>query len=293
MEKEDSYGRIIRIYQNNDAHMSKDNLYLVLEELGLEEDNLENISEEIFDIFEASSLIVSTTVYTKYDENNNLTYLDEETALKEVSELKELQKNNIAQGIATAATYKDSYMKVVYTAAYSGNGAYLFTTDASWLTMPFFRGYDSIGSCAMNATVTNSTRSGYYSFDRTLIVSGKQTTTTVTNNFSSSDFKNAVNGNWYGSAALINLPGDSYENTISTLYDNFKAHYQYQGHVNSPKVESYFNTIGTYSHATLAISVTPSVGINISTGDVSASIGLSVAGSVDTRSAELEIHYKP
>ena len=128
----------------------------------------------------------------------------------------------------------------------------------------------------------------------TTIVSGKQTTTTQTGNISSGNLKNAVNGNWYGSAGILNLPADSYGDTISTLCKNYKAHYEYQGHVSSPSVESYFNTIGSYSHATIAVSASsPSVSISLSTGEVSASIGLAITGAKDTRSAETEIHYVP
>lgn len=51
-------------------------------------------------------------------------------------------------------------MCVFYLVTCLENGKHKFSTDARWLTMPYFQGKDSPGSCAQNATVTNSTRSG-------------------------------------------------------------------------------------------------------------------------------------
>lgn len=80
--------------------------------------------------------------------------------------------------------------------------------------------------------------------------------------------------------------------TSSVMYTNYRAHYEYAGHVNSPNTASWFNTVGSYDHATIGLSGSPSVSIDMG-GNVSASIGLNVAAVTDTRSAELEIHYIP
>lgn len=159
--------------------------------------------------------IYVATSYSKADSENNITPLEEAVALQEAANLKAQQdayKMNMALGIAPAADYsdytQDSYMRVDYAVTYQGDGNHLYVVDGEWLTMPFFRGFDSIGSCAMNGTVTNSTRSGSYEYDITYInmgsISYDDYSGTITNK------KNAVNGNWYGSAGVINLPNDVY-----------------------------------------------------------------------------------
>lgn len=301
-EQVDSNNRIVRSYQNETSASAKASLNLnetkaLLIALGMKEDNVANLTNDTLIEFAEGEEIYVTTSYSKADENNNIIPLDEATALKESSELKEQQniiKQNMAQGIATAADYsdytKDSYMRVDFAVTYKGSGSYLYVVDGEWLTMPFFRGFDSIGACAMNGTVTNSTRSGSYHYDITYINLGSITYDdydgTITNK------QNAVNGNWYGSAGVFNLPNDVYGDYSSVLYDNFTAHYQYRGHVTSPSEERWFNTIGTYDHATLSIAFDPSVSIDLN-GDVSASIGLKLVGSVDSRPVEFEVHYKP
>lgn len=297
---------IIRTYENNENIIPFSNdpnqIKPLLTALGMEEESVNNLSAETLKEFSEGSQIIVSTIYSKTDSHNNVTYLDESVALEEASILKEQQDNiktNIARGINTYAdysdTFKDSYMKLTYAVTYKGNGSYLYSVDSTWLTMPFFRGYDSIGSCAMNGTVTNSTRSGYYTYDATYINNGTGGTVTYDKGKKTSitNFKNAVKGNWYGSVGIFNLPNDINNSYATTFYDNLKAHYQYRGHVSSPSESRWFNTVASYDHSTIALNVdTPSVSIDLN-GEISASIGLSITGHVDTRSVELEIKYTP
>lgn len=306
-ETVDKNNNIIRTYQNNKNElMSLSNDYSVtrslLVSLGMDKDYVNELTMDTLKEFSEGEQIVVTTSYSKIDKNNNKTYLDEETALKESAILKEQQhiiKMNNAFEKENYADYsdifKDSYMKLTYAVTYKSNGSYLYSVDSTWLTMPFFRGYDSIGSCAMNGTVTNSTRSGYYKYDATYINNGTGGTVTYDKNkkVNITKFKNAIKGNWYGSVGIFNLPNDINNSYATTFYENIRAHYQYQGHVTSPSEARWFNTVASYDHATIAITIdTPSIGIDLN-GEVSASIGLAITGSKDTRSVELEIHYIP
>ena len=197
-----------------------------------------------------------------------------------------------AEYSTTAGVFEDSYMKITHSAINQGNGSYKFTVNATWLTMPFFRGYDSIGSCAMNGTVTPNTSSGKYWYTTKTYYLGK-VTSTPSGNITITNKSNAVNGNWYGSAGIFNLPNDpGSSNGTTVLHTDLKAYYEYKGHVSKPKAESYFNTVGTYSHATVGISFSPSISID-TTGTASASIGLSLFADKDVRNAEREIHYRP
>lgn len=159
--------------------------------------------------------------------------------------------------------------------------------------MPFFRGYDSIGACAMNGTVTPNTSSGKYSYTTKLFNIGS-VSTSKSGDITITDISNEVNGSWYGSVGVFNLPNDvSDPNTgISIMHTDLQAYFEYKGHVSYPKIESYFNTVGTYTHTTISLGFSPSVSIDTS-GSVSASIGIEPGINKDIRSAEREVHYIP
>lgn len=266
--------------------------------LGMEQSFIDNLSNEDLEAYATSPKIVATTAYTKTDAVDDVTYLDEEDAVQGAEAVLAASANKVMSGQSQAArilaqdTYQDSYMRVFYCVAYLGNGNYSFSTDARWLTMPYFRGTDSIGSCAQNGTVTDRTRNGYYEYDSTETKNDgnpvKRSYHTVMN---SGSFKNAINGNFYGSAAVISLPNDTYSSQFSMVYSNYKFHYEYTGHVNYPTMPSYFNTTGTYDHSTIGIDVSPSVSIDLK--GPSGSIGLNTKSKTDTRSVNLEINYNP
>lgn len=264
----------------------------ILRQLGMEEDFIQNLSVEDLALYAKSTKIVGTVSYVKIDKDENASYLPEKEALRQAQSLNSKAPMNMMMSRSIQQDkYEDSYMRVFYLTSYYGNGSYLFSTDARWLTMPFFRGKDTIGSCAQNCTVTPNTGSGYYEYDVDTIVLGKITSDSKHYSMSSSNFKTATNGSFYGSAAVIDLPNDVSSNYSSILYSNYKAHYQYKGHVNSPNEEAWFNTTGTYDHSQVSISFSPSVSIDLD--GVSPSIGLSIVGSTKARSVELEVHYRP
>jgi hypothetical protein len=294
--------RIIRTYtreetgissQRADAKFTYSNDYAetkaLLLALGMEQAFIDNLSAETLDKYANSPKLIGVTTYSKVDMDGNAVYIDESAALAAAQVNAEVQAQMGASisgepmtQTRAQQTYEDSYMRVFYLVSSLGNNVYNFSTDARWLTMPFFRGYDSIGACAMNATVTPGTASGYVSYDITETISGR--TTHSSDRYDISNCLRAVNGNWYGSAGVFNLPTDRHFGDVSTMFKNFKAHYEYEGHANS----TYFNTIGSYDHTRFRLSFEPSVSIDTS-GSFSASIGLEVDSATDTRGVELEI----
>lgn len=285
--------RVLTRNINENILNSEDNSFAetkkLLLELGMERDFIDNLSQKDLEEYSKSTQMIGSVSYSKVNQNGDVEYISEAQALSESSAINQQLENQI-QPLAQD-TYEDSYMRVFYLVTYLGNGKYKFSTDARWLTMPLIRSTDSLGSCAQNTTVTNSTRSGWYEYDIEQYINGKTTTTHSRKTASSSSFKNAVNGNWYGSVVLLNLPNNQSDAYTSTIYENYKAHYEYTGSVNYPSLESRFNTSGTYDHATIGFSITPSISIGISGTD--ASIGLDITGKHDSRSVELEIIYTP
>lgn len=278
----------------------------LLVSLGMNNETVDELSVDTLQTFSESLNIVVTTSYTKYDEENNVaTEVPETVAIAEANKIQletqavllqkskgDLTLSANATGTNASDKYQDSYMKVIHTAAYKGSGSYLFSVDAEWLSMPVFRGYDSIGSCAMNCTVTSNTEKGYYSYTRTIIDNLGNITTKKSDNITITKKQNAVKGNWYGSAGIFNLPNDYSDSYSNVTYTGLKAHYEYKGHVSQPNQENWFNTVGTYDHATVGFNVTPAIEIDFK-GNTSASIGLDSFAVIKSRSVELEIHYVP
>lgn len=274
--------------------------------LGMDEDEVNAIPTDTLQDFANGIEITVVIAYTKHNKTSETTTgIPESIALDEAATLNQQQENYIIQHQKEISTYdekpndsttpgvfEDSYMRMSHSAIYQGNGYYKFTTSSRWLTMPFFRGYDSIGSCAMNGTVTPNTSSGKYWYTTKTYYMGN-VSSIPSGNITITNRSNVADGNWYGSAGIFNLPNDPGGSSgANVMHTNLNAYYEYKGHVSQPTIESYFNTVGTYSHATIGISWSPSISINTS-GTASASIGLSLIADRDVRNAEREIHFVP
>lgn len=189
--------------------------------------------------------------------------------------------------------FLDSYMEIAHTAAHKRSGKYLFTTDATWLTMPLFRNYDSIGSCAMDCTVTPNTAKGTVSYDIAYVMAGSQTTYD-SDEEPISDIQTKTTNGWAGVAGIFDLPDNvvtDYVGGMDIIYSNVQAHLEYYGHIASPGESRWFNSIATYDHSVFNLNTSyPSIGIDFN-GDVSASIGIGISKSTDTRNAVLEKYY--
>lgn len=307
-ETTDEFYRTTRTYerspnQTRSTSIDVEETKALLIALGMNEDAVDKLSSDSLQNFASGSSISISTSFSKYDKDGNAVYVSEEEALSEAERIQEQRLENFistATGVSFMADpdyeddFTDSYMELTYAvtelSTVSNPGRYYFVTDATWLTMPFWRGFDSIGACSMNCTVTNPTRSGWYKYDMVLISGGKISYSDGGGDITS--IKNAVNGNWYGSAGIVDFPSDLYGDYTSFMYKNYTTHYEFEGHVVSPDESRWFNSIGFYDHSTIAFALDPSLSIDLGSGDVSASIGLSIIGVSDTRSVEHEVYYR-
>lgn len=145
--------------------------------MGMDEEEVNAIPNETLQEFAMSEEVTVITSYSKHSESSNQTVgMPERVALAEAASLSGQQEAYIIANSQNSISpkgekpnestvpgvFEDSYMKITHSAIKLSGGTYKFTTNATWLTMPFFRGYDSIGSCAMNGTVTPNTSSGKY-----------------------------------------------------------------------------------------------------------------------------------
>ena len=274
----------------------------VLKDLGMREKNIELLNEDALQSLITAKRITLSTCYTKTDQWGHTEYVSPEEALNaakvEQEKLELLAASQTGNGVRTSnvsSYFQDFYMRIDYTVSYQGNGQYLFMVDSEWLTMPAFRGRDSLGACAMNGTVVPGSRYGYYYYTYTESDYTGATSSDIVLQEIASDYTNAINGNWYGSACSFVLPND-YNNDDSSLYCyDFCAHFQYRGYVTAPAAPANFNTVGSYSHRKFSIDLSPSITISFSTY-LSASIGFNstpILNSVDVRGVELLIQYTP
>ncbi|WP_140394222.1 hypothetical protein [Pseudoflavonifractor sp. An184] len=313
VERIDNSHTVTRTYESDSpvAVKSIDTTKSLLISLGMNEESINKLSTDALNFLAESDDISISVSYSSFDAaTGELTYLPKEEALQAAAELSAQQDAYISEHgypsvpeISTFGTkpnesdvpgeFLDSYMEMTHTVAHKGAGKYLFTTDATWLTMPFFRGYDSIGSCAMDCTVTPSTAEGSITYDIAYVMAGSETTYSDDEE-TIGDIQWKSKEGWAGIAGVFNLPDNvvsDYVGGMDIIYSNVHAHFEYSGHVASPDETRWFNSIATYDHSTFNIDVSsPTVGIDLS-GNVSASIGLSLNRSTDTRNAIVEVTH--
>lgn len=283
----------------------------LLQVLGMDTSEITAIPSETMQDFATGEEITVVTSYSKHSESSNqTTYLPKETALAEAAALKPQQEAYFLEHpesvispmgekpneSSTPGIFKDDYMKITHAAVRLRNdaGLYKYTTSATWLTTPLFRGFDSIGSCTKSGSIKQNTGSGSYYYTTKTYNAGKLTNTTNSGKKSFTRIERVEKNGWSGCAGIFTLPSNTQiSGGVSILQSDIGAYFEYQGHVEHPELATNFNTVGSYSHSTVSISFTPSVTISTNMPFVSAGITLDVFPDVDIRNAEDEVRYIP
>lgn len=277
-EKVDEDFTIVRTYVNPDAQLMMVNddvgkAKALLIALGMDEESLALWTDEtILTVANSEKVTISDSYYEINDNKNTVTQIPADVAIREAEILADEQMDSFIRESINAqengieplkgAPYETSFIRVYHLVSYMGNAKYLFSTDSLWLTMPAFRDYDSLGSCAQLTTATPNTNIGSWSYDMTTVIDGQTENKRVNSTkFVDSGLEN--NGGWAGAAGVFRLPASTYSNEGNSIKcDNFRAHYEYQGKMNSAGVSNQnFNSKGTYSHTTVRIGFTPSFSI--------------------------------
>lgn len=267
---------------NSDIYNQTEQMLL---NLGMEQCFIDNLSASDIQTYATSPQIYSAVSYIVVDgETGETSSVSEEVALREAAVI---NSNSMKQDYI-----EDTYMRVWHAATYLGNAKYKFVTDSRWLTMPFFRGKDVVGSCAMNCTISDNSHSAYVEYRQQIISNGDISEKVIHNKVEGNNLLRATNGNFYGCAAAFNLPNDIVVNEINmTRYYDYFAHSEYTGHVSFPNQRMFFNTNGTYIHTTLGISATLS--LTISTDGQNGVLGLNVTSLQEPRTVGFEVEYTP
>ena len=308
----------VRVYKRDDTAAGlteKEDIIELLLALGIRPDMIETIPDTSFERFAIAKEIRVAVGYEKINEESGessfveKTVAESEAARLQEQVLEDFIKQNTGQNHSNSSnknpdiintrasgTNGDSYRTITFTTTYLGNGAYHYFTNVKWLNMPAVRWYDSLGACAMNNTVTPSSRTGIYQYKYTTV---NYATGNVTNSTSgiytlaNAYKKNQVNGNWYGSAGVFSLPQDYETDDYGVTYYDYQATYAYDGHYTDYTNPGYFNAIGTHSHSTsYLVSSNPAITISFGVAGFSASLTLNTVYKQDY-SVEDEINYLP
>lgn len=287
---------------------SKEETVALLLSLGYSEDEINAMSEKTIAAFATARNIYTTTSYIKHNEETNITVgLPKEDAIQEAQILSEQQMEYymnmentptplgiIDNESTTPGKFLDTYMEMTHSAVDEGGGDYTYVTDATWLTMPFWRGYDSVGSCAKGGSADPYSGDGYFYYYTTTINGGSIGRPVYSGRQDMVKSEDSINGDWYGYAGVFTLPKNIYNTQmgISIVHEDLHAHFTYTGSVTNPELITNFNTNGSYSHSTIALQFEPSISIDAK-GEASASIGISIAGDKDVRIAPLKVTYRP
>ena len=286
-------GSITKIYRRNvnvglrsAVNVDYEETKKMLLELGMEQDFIDNLTDEDLEHYSNSTNLVGTITYHKTDENNNKTVVSEDEAYQEVNRI----KNNMSLRSAREQdTYEDSYMRVYHLVSqYRDTEEFLFSTDARWLTMPYFRGKDSIGSCAEYISINNNDGRGYISYDIRTHNYGAVDIKEYRKNIYNEDFEYSFKGKYTGKAAIIDLPNNHYGNGYNIINDNFKVHAQFYGSITEYEQGIIFNSFGTYDHTKIKVTA-PSISIDLS----GPSIGIDAFLGSEPRTAMVKVRYSP
>jgi len=247
--------------------------------LGKNEYMIDLLSEEELLDFATSPRIYASTSFMEEDEYGNTRYVTRQEALTEAAYTNQVRFDNaemlVNYGIEPLSTRNFGHIQVTHLAVFQGTAhggnEFLFTTSASWLSMPFFRNFGSIGSVAQNVAIS---RVDQATFSYTYRIT---TPTGTSNHFNNGTASNQFtqNNNLMGAAAIFRLPSDGHTSgawATSVVHSNFTVTARHRA-VHAVGTTP-FNSRGTYTHRTVNISLSPSISISGSGATMSIGIGV-------------------
>lgn len=268
----------------------------MLRKMNILDSTIDNLPEEDLHLYATTSYMYTVSSYLKTDGNGQTSIVSEDEALAAQS----LEENLARGGLSYTNYTEDSYMFLCVSVANLDNAGELrFMVDAKWLTMPVYRLSDSLGISSTEATVSTNNFSAYTEYYAQTIVYGE-----VIKELTYDDTHKSIpvnkfqapltNGPYNGGGITFSLPNDD----ISAAYDipetrvmRFHAHLRFNGHTTHPDIDTWYNVVGSYSHAKRQFQTNPS--LSIDGKGMSGSIGLSMTPTDDRRNVLVEAHYVP
>ncbi len=292
-EYTDPEHQIVRTYVRNENSVKVGNSRVLESEtyastkqlllaLGMEEDNVMQMSNKRLEKYANAKNITSVTTYTKNDADGNIIVVSEDEAMKEVARAGVGARSYPEINNTETASSQDAYMRISLFTTYLGNGNYYFSADAKWLNMPSYRSADSFGF-ALNGHVVNiDSCFAWIEYDRIpYSILGNKYYHEAEGLLSSSYFY-PVSGNWGGFAAAFDLKNDW---LMGDSYANYEVHIEMDTVIEYPSQALNFNVIATYHHSEKTVNISGvSIGLD-SSGTVGMSIGIEMDNKYTRRYA--------
>ncbi len=312
VETVDENNRIIRTYEKNEQPQARSTYGLrangnetdnyertkaLLSDLGMSDAFISELSNEQLEAYAESESMTGIVSYTKSDMEGNVTYVSEEEAnvytLPNLNVEQEIKDDGDGGSNVYTDEAVDSYMRLYYMVIYKGDALYKHIVTAEWLTMPVCCSYDSLGVCSTGLTVELGSRYGWRSYDHTTKTIISSETEKVKTYFSSSDFQQPSNGDWYGAGVVFDIPKPIPADGFTEYITNYKVYFEYESKVRYPQLETYIETNACYEHSKIEVVISPSLEIN--SEEIGVSIGISGEWSTEKRTAYFDesIHYIP
>jgi hypothetical protein len=281
-EHMDEYYRAFRVFERHFVPFGEPSISeakALLAALGMNEHMIALISDEDLTDIAHSPRIYSSVAFMQEDALGNVRYVCGIYAIERSSQINaimlEQAEMSANYGIMPLNTAHHGHIQVTHIvslpATVWGQETLLFTTGATWLSMPFFRNYGSIGSVAQNVALT-SFNNASFSYSQNTITGGTIHTQHRTGTATSHP---QGNGALDGAAARFRLPQDSHMNQsgvhISITNRDFSVAISHRAHSRNPDRTIGFNSRGSYTHRTVGVTSSPS--ISISTSGFSIGIG--------------------
>lgn len=259
--------------------------------IGMEDDEIDGLTYAELVKYATSDNIIASVSYIKTAADGKQEHISEEQAIREskAANSGDTEKQN---------QKTDEYMRIWHCVTHLGDGLMFFQSSARWLTMPVYRGVDSLGSCASYCSIIGDgvgyPITAYVEYD-CAVYSGIPGDYHIDEDYRDDyegGFSILTDGSFYGSGFTFNLPNDVYEDgSPRLLYSDFVARFSYYGHVSIVNQEIYFNSKANYSHSYIYIGATPS--INFTDDDHTIGLDFSIVGTKEDRNTFLEFHYVP
>lgn len=259
--------------------------------LGMEDDDIAKLTYAELIQYATSDNITASVSYVKKTAEGMQEYISEEQAIRESRAVNSGDTEKQAQNT-------DEYMRIWHCVTHLGDSLMYFQSSARWLTMPAYRGVDSLGSCASYCSIISSgvgyPITAYIEYDCAVysgIPGDYYVDEDIREDYEGS-FSILTDGSFTGSGFTFNLPNDVYSNgSPQLLYSDLVARFSYYGHVSFANQEIYFNSKANYSHSYIYIGAAPS--INFTDDDHTIGLDFSIVGSKEDRNTFLEFHYVP
>lgn len=273
---------------------------IMLHTMGMPNEIINNLSEEDLELYATTPTMYSICSYFKTTKDGQTSIVTESEALaaKSAEELR-LSRSSIDDG-ETEGTYEDSYMfictSITDISTNSDKGALRFSTAAEWLTMPNFRLTDMLGITAQECTVSKNGYKAYIQYIEKTIDNGKVISTRnyddTYRDIPIKDFDAPIgNGTYNGGGITFGMPSNtSIAPTLKTVCSNVQVYLQFNGHTAHPNQDTWFNVVGTYSHAKIQLDLNPSISFD---PKPVGSLSLTLTPSQEKRNTLFDAHYLP